>query len=524
MLKSKWRVQLGSTKTAKGTLTKPLGTVNGGRFLDGVRDWLPILKQLEPSSNELTMRSVGKHLVLRDLFNVGQLAPFGVQEANLWATRPAERSLLCKVVMSSKIQVAEDFAQAISDASVPLAVPGLKRSRLHLGELADEFTPEGVSANIAKVDMALSNTSLSGSSSSAGPMATMRSMAKAVESGVLTHASATRQLVDWSKGQTLESKSRHLSSLRSGLKAWHAFATTVLGYPEYQSFPPRNVEDVVAYRGMFRCAGTAANYIGHLRWLCKIEGYNLEWDGPMLQVALKGVAKAQLKEVSGQLKVKFLLNWDMISKVVSLLDLSPLTEPISVLLLLGWAFLGRMQSEVFPLERGQANESINLPPGRHSALFVSKDGSITIRWRRRKHRPNGSLLCRGCTCRELGCVGVGPSQVCMAHRVQQYLQRHHFKIGEALFPRFKPQATLSVLIKSLDNMRVVGASGMTWKSVRAGRATAMAARGCTLAAILEAGEWRSTAFLNYVDANVADQAEVLRSTLQGELDGDSDEE
>ena len=183
-----------------------------------------------------------------------------------------------------------------------------------------------------------------------------------------------------------------------------------------------------------------------------------------------------------------------------------------------------MQSEVFPLERGQAGESIILPPGRHSALFVAKDGAITIRWRRRKHRPNGSLLSRGCTCRVLGCVGSGPSQVCMAHRVQQYLQRYQFKVGEPLFPRFKPQATLAVVIKSLANMKVVGASGMTWKAVRAGHATAMAAEGCTLAAILEATEWRSTAFLNYVDANVADESEILRSALQVELDGDSGED
>ena len=275
---------------------------------------------------------------------------------------------------------------------------------------------------------------------------------------------------------------------------------------------------------MFRCAGTAANYIGHLRWLCKIEGYNLEWDGPMLQVALKGVAKAQLKEVSGQLKVKFLLNWDMILKVVSLLDLSPLTEPISVLLLLGWAFLGRMQSEVFPLERGQANESIVLPPGRHSALFVTKDNGIAIRWRRRKHRPNGSLLSRGCLCRALGCAGNLPSQVCMSHRVQRHIQRHHIQVGEPLFPHFKPQATLAVVIKALVNMKVVGGSCMTWKALRAGHATAMAAPGCTLAAILEAGEWRSTAFLNYVDSNVADESEILRSAIQSELDEGSGED
>ena len=84
------------------------------------------------------------------------------------------------------------------------------------------------------------------------------------------------------------------------------------------------------------------------------------------------------------------------------------------------------------------------------------------------------------------------------------------KVGDRFFPTLKPAATLKAVVKARTLMNVPNALHMTWKSVRAGHATHMAASGATLAAILEAGEWRSAAFLNYIDSNVADVAKVLR--------------
>ncbi len=112
----------------------------------------------------------------------------------------------------------------------------------------------------------------------------------------------------------------------------------------------------------------------------------------------------------------------------------------------------------------------------------------------------------------------------MAHRVQQHIELHNLKEGDRLFPTLKPQATLQAVVKALVLMGVQAAQHMSWKAVRAGHATRMAANGATLAAILEAGEWKSAASFNYVDLNVADSAEILRQTIQGELDADSDDE
>ena len=54
----------------------------------------------------------------------------------------------------------------------------------------------------------------------------------------------------------------------------------------------------------------------------------------------------------------------------------------------------------------------------------------------------------------------------------------------------------------------------TFKAFRAGRATALAAAGKTVGEILTAGEWKSAAFLNYVDTDVVDQAQLLDKVVE----------
>lgn len=150
-------------------------------------------------------------------------------------------------------------------------------------------------------------------SSSTGPMASVKMMAEAVRAGSIDSVSLKRKLVEMVKGQTLEPKRKCLVALRSGLRAWHSLAVHVLDYPPHGSFPLRNVEEVVAYRAAFRCPGTPANYVGHIRFLSKLEGFGAHWDGPMLRVAMLGMAVQHLATVGSQVKVNFLLKWDMVA-------------------------------------------------------------------------------------------------------------------------------------------------------------------------------------------------------------------
>ena len=72
-----------------------------------------------------------------------------------------------------------------------------------------------------------------------------------------------------------------------------------------------------------------------------------------------------------------------------------------------------------------------------------------------------------------------------------------------IFPFTLPQflATIQRMLILLEFPWVVN---LTVKGFRAGRATDMAKKGSSLGTILCAGEWRSSAFLRYIDEDVVD--------------------
>ena len=79
--------------------------------------------------------------------------------------------------------------------------------------------------------------------------------------------------------------------------------------------------------------------------------------------------------------------------------------------------------------------------------------------------------------------------------------------------QFSAAGALGVMRRYLAMLGVLEAQQFTWKSIRAGRATQMAAQGFTLGAILTAGEWRSAAVFKYLHESDIDAAEVLRQAL-----------
>ena len=114
-------------------------------------------------------------------------------------------------------------------------------------------------------------------------------------------------------------------------------------------------------------------------------------------------------------------------------------------------------------------------------------------------------------------------EFCATHTYLEFKGRKDWKVGDQFFPSCSPVKELASLKRVLCLIGAPNYSCMTWKSVRAGRASAMAAAGCTLGEILGAGEWRSMAYLRYVSEEVADAGQVLRTTLQRELDEEVDD-
>ena len=108
---------------------------------------------------------------------------------------------------------------------------------------------------------------------------------------------------------------------------------------------------------------------------------------------------------------------------------------------------------------------------------------------------------------------------CLPCRLQITLARTRY--GEALFTE-SPSKMMQV-IKAQSRSLSRNAEGVTWKSFRAGHATHLAVCGCDIKVITAAGEWRSRAFLEYIDGDKVDEVVFLNTTMNQSDDEDEAE-
>ena len=172
--------------------------------------------------------------------------------------------------------------------------------------------------------------------------------------------------------------------------------------------------------------------------------------------------------------------------------------------LVAWEYLLRVQSEAIPLLAGEPDNATSLANQLHSGVWVDKQDTLCLRLQCRKNRPQGSLLRRQCVCATRG------RQLCVVPRTSALLAVRGR--SQPLW-NFSSEKALQTLRRFLILTDTPQAASYTLKAFRAGKATALAAEGKSLGQILQAGEWRSSAFLSYVDTDVVDQAQLLDQTL-----------
>ena len=204
----------------------------------------------------------------------------------------------------------------------------------------------------------------------------------------------------------------------------------------------------------------------------------------------------------------------MVSQLVSLSD-SVGVDTWSILALIGWEFLLRMQSECIPIEVGEPGELAVLPERRHSSVFVDSRGAITLRLRSRKHRPRGSVLRRPCRCRTVG------TQFCCACRFRAWAGRSSPTLGQRV-SHLSAYFFLKEMKRLLFLLGHAHASEFSLKAFRAGRATDIAKRGGSWQQVLAAGEWRGMSAASYLDSNVIDEAAYLKAVLEASSESEVD--
>ena len=160
----------------------------------------------------------------------------------------------------------------------------------------------------------------------------------------------------------------------------------------------------------------------------------------------------------------------------------------------------RVQSECTPLEVGQPCDASSHEFGRHSAVRLDTSSAACLRLRVRKNKPQGSFLKRPCTCHISG------RQFCLPHRLQPLLSCKGR--GTRVWTSTSASFLVSVR-KLLTALEIEAPEVYTLKMFRSGHATTLAEEGKTLGHILQAGEWRSAAFLSYLDEDVVDAAQIV---------------
>ena len=135
---------------------------------------------------------------------------------------------------------------------------------------------------------------------------------------------------------------------------------------------------------------------------------------------------------------------------------------------------------------------------------------IYLKLATRKNRPYGSLLKRTCWCAQ-------NKDTCPVHVLGNYVQG--LGKGCQLFPGLTPGIVNSKLRSRLECLGITDARNYRAHDLRRGHADDLRLAKRPLKEILQAGEWRSPAFLQYLDIESMDDDFVLSAHLD-ESSGD----
>ena len=184
----------------------------------------------------------------------------------------------------------------------------------------------------------------------------------------------------------------------------------------------------------------------------------------------------------------------------------------SDMLIVLWMYLLRVQSGGLKVFAGSDADAISLPENVDASLWISKrKRAAFLRLRKRKQKQAGSLIARECSC------STNPL-LCAFHAVCRLTEN---KAPGTLLWDLTAHSLQTQLRFALKFVGFENCGAMTLKAFRSGRATTMAANGASLQAILEAGEWKSRAVLNYVASEQVDDIAILDATLQQSDDEDA---
>lgn len=194
----------------------------------------------------------------------------------------------------------------------------------------------------------------------------------------------------------------------------------------------------------------------------------------------------------------------VLEDVVDYCSKAPDLQSYSLLFLMAYIFLLRVPSEALPTVLSKTGPK----QGAQSVLLLEGD-ELVLYLHKRKNKPAGSILRRGCWCQ-------ASSTTCPVHSLGPMIQE--FGDGQPLFQGITPALALRTLRHVLAELKVPQANLHRTQDFRRGHAEDLRLSGASLRTILQAGEWRSPAFLKYLDVDRLEADMVMQAHVLDESD------
>jgi len=389
-----------------------------------------------------------------------------------------------------KKRIEQALCQASTDASAGLPEPINSAS-----VLSSALTDKAISKKREQLEEEARDLALPGLEQAERP----RKAIKHVQEAAMVAQQATQShLLKRAQHMQVANYAGSNRGFASALTLWHWFAVTVWCYNPNWTLPPRETIHILSFIGMFKNGGTAGNYISFLRAACRMGLYSLDWDKPAVSQALTGLKKLNVRWFGGPNGAKYRLTKQQIEQLVLWFDMQMWFQA-TIAILTAWEFLLRVQSECLRVWHGCYTDPKERPSDRDNGIWIDNDnGEVVIWYRRRKHKPNGTVMRRKCTCATTG------KTCCLFHRMASHLQNK--KPGNLLWD-MKKDEFLKMVQEPLQRMGFTASDEMTLKAFRAGKATQMVEDGKPVTELMDAGEWGTSAFTRYLPKEKSAQGE-----------------
>ena len=425
------------------------------------------------------------------LINAG--FPFGRAHASALAAALIE----CDAtdILDVRMLDTDDLKEIVSKAKCPDGVLGWLQRPVQLPVVCKRRCPSACDANgfVSAVDAAFRG------------VAPLRSLncgpSKAAKSILTEHVDTEKWLQDSRIAAIAGSCPRSHASLKSSVRAYCAFALRV----NRPALPP-TIDMLLSWSMLFRCKGTFQNYVSNVRTACQLVGL----DTSMLhdRVLTKAIRSIEKRRDYIARKPMFLCE-SSVRKLIAhgRVSSEPDALALAMAYLTTYVFMLRMPSECLPMRvaSGRSNDA-----ALQSVITVESD-QLRLCLHRRKNKDGGSTLVRGCWCSSC-------PDTCPVHVLGPYFAS--CAPGFAPFAVIDARSALARLREWLVALRVPDGHKYRTHDFRRGHARDMLRGGARLCEILKAGEWRSAAFLAYLDGTELEGAATLEAHIGESSDDD----